>query len=178
MSAPARASGGQHGHDRRGGRPRECLPHRVIRWCGGGDILPQHTSNIVKLAMACPNTLFIGFTRKRDLLPRVNNILPNLDFILSFDSTTPPGVWAGADSRLAYGPRLFEDVPEDDRIQVVFPARVPGGRALSGVPRHRLDCPATWDKSVHCVKCELCYAHLLQWEPRARSPEVFNEPCS
>ena len=63
----------------------ECLPHRVIRWCGGGDILPQHTSNIVKLAMACPNTLFIGFTRKRDLLPRVNNILPNLDFILSFD---------------------------------------------------------------------------------------------
>lgn len=154
----------------------ECLPHRIVRWCGSGDILPQHVDGVLKLAEDCPQTIFIGFTRKHELLPELNNVLPNLDFLCSMDGTTPQKVWDSVDARIAFGPRLRDDdVPDDPRISVVFPARIPGARVMKEVPRHPLDCPAGYDHSIHCITCEMCFAHML---PRTKTSGGGNEPHS
>jgi len=135
----------------------ECHQHPAIRLCGGGDLLPKQALSILKVAEACEETQFWGFSRKPVIVDMLNDQLPNVYMQLSVDYTTPVSLWEDADCDISYGPRMQDDeVPDDARIRVVFPYHF-RGRVINGVPHHHKDCHAVWDHSIHCYQCKRCY---------------------
>jgi len=136
---------------------KECKAYSSVRLCGGGDFLEEHVPNVLRLAEECPDTLLWGFSRKPNIVLGLNNKLPNLYMQLTVDYTTPLSIWSDIDCDIAYGPRMqWDDVPEDERIRVVFPYHF-SGKVVKGVPHHPKDCQAVWDHSLHCVDCRRCY---------------------
>ena len=121
----------------------ECRRLQDVRLNGSGDMTLDHVPGLLRLTEACPDTVFWGFTRKREIAEALNGKQQNLSLILSFDATSPDTDIAGYDGPLAFGPNRSEDqVPHDPRIIVVFPEHH-SGRTMKGVPAHLKDCPAT-----------------------------------
>jgi len=50
----------------------ECRMLRSVRLNGSGDMTDEHVDSVLRLAQACPGTLFWGFTRKREIAEAVN----------------------------------------------------------------------------------------------------------
>lgn len=129
---------------------------RSIRLCGAGDLLPGHIPNLLRLAEEAPQTEFWGMTRKTDIAGQVNGRLQNLRLLVSVDSSSPESVW-NYQGKMCWGPRLPEDqVPEDDRILVVFP-RHHGGKVIKAVPEHPKDCQAVYHRIEGCIECGRCW---------------------
>lgn len=134
----------------------ECSAHTSVRISGSGDLLPCHVPNLINLAKTCHNTQFWGMTRKPEIAEAINNKLPNLRMLLTVDASSPKSVWS-YQGAMCYGPRRPENqVPEDDRIKVVFP-RHHGGRVIKGVPRHPKDCLSVWHELSGCHACGRCW---------------------
>lgn len=135
----------------------ECRSHTTVRLNGSGDFLPEHVTNIVSLAQACPNTVFYGMTRKPEIAKILNNALENLKILLSIDIETPKGIWKDYPGKMTFGPRRFFDkVPKDSRIVVVFPYHF-GGKVIKHVPVHKKDCPAVRHTKSGCLDCGRCW---------------------
>jgi len=141
----------------------ECRRLQDVRLNGSGDMTMAHVPGILKLAAACPKTLFWGFTRSREVAEAVNSQRDNLSLIVSFDATSPAGQLDGYKGPLAFGPRKPRDkVPEDSRIIVVFPEHH-HGRTVPNVPLHPKDCPATrgMERKNACERCQHCWRPFL-----------------
>jgi hypothetical protein len=137
----------------------ECRMLQGVRLCGSGDMTTEHTPAILKLAEACPDTTFWGFTRRREVAEAINGRCSNLSLILTFDITSPKGRLRGYDGPLAFGPRGPSDgVPDDPRIVVIFPEHH-AGRTIADIPEHPKDCPATRGMDRHhvCQRCGRCW---------------------
>lgn len=125
---------------------------------GSGDLCGEHVPAILKLAESCPQTVFWGFTRSREIAEQINHRHDNLSLILSIDATSAEQELSGFAGPLAFGPRGPQDaVPYDPRIIVVFPVHR-AGRTDPDVPVHPRDCPATRGPRHHaCLRCQRCY---------------------
>jgi hypothetical protein len=137
----------------------ECRMLQGVRLCGSGDMTLDHVPAVVKLAEACPDTTFWGFTRRREVAEGVNGRYSNLSLIVTFDATSPDRELVGYKGSLAFGPRRPSDeVPDDPRIIVVFPEHH-NGRTIPGVAAHPKDCPATRGMNRHhaCQRCRRCW---------------------
>lgn len=136
----------------------ECKPLRAVRLNGSGDLIPEHVQTILSLAEACPETQFWGMTRKPEIAETLNQV-HNLHLMVSVDASSPESVW-NHQGALCYGPRHADDqVPEDDRIKVVFPKHVTG-RVLKAIKKHPKDCMGTWHEIDGCMDCGRCW----QWK--------------
>ena len=134
----------------------ECQKRTAVRISGVGDLLIEHVNNIINLAKACPNTMFWGMTRKINIANAINHKLPNLKLLLSVDASSPSSVWNYPD-KICFGPRRANDsVPDDPRIQTVFPRHF-AGRIVGPVPYHRKDCPAVRHTVSGCLECGHCW---------------------
>jgi len=137
----------------------ECRMLQGVRLCGSGDMTLDHVPAVLKLAEACPDTTFWGFTRRREVAEAVNGRQANLTLIVTFDATSPEGGLQGYEGPLAFGPRTPRDkVPDDKRIMVVFPEHH-AGHTIPNVPAHPKDCPATrgMDRRHACQRCRRCW---------------------
>ncbi len=137
----------------------ECRRFIDVRLNGSGDLLPVHVPAVLRLAGSCPETVFWGFTRNREVSQEVNGRLPNLSLILTFDATSKDRDLSGYEGPLAFGPRRpGDEVPEDPRLVVVFPEHHVG-HTLPGIPLHSLDCPATRGAKRRnaCQRCRRCW---------------------
>ena len=133
----------------------ECLSRTAVRLSGSGDLNLEHVKSVIKLAKACPDTMFWGMTRKVSIAKKLNNKLPNLKLLLSIDRDSPKASlkYTGA---MCWGPRMSDDiVPNDDRIVTVFPYHV-HGNVKGNVPHHEKDCPAVWNHKG-CMVCKKCW---------------------
>ena len=70
-----------------------------------GVLLLVHVPAVIKLAEACPDTTFWGFTRRREVAEATNGKHANLSLIVTFDATSPDGELQGYEGPLAFGPR-------------------------------------------------------------------------
>lgn len=122
----------------------ECKKEPDVRLLGIGDFHIAHLHQVVQLAKACPETVFWGFTRKRSIAEALNHELQNLSIVLSWDCTHHAHSHvAGYEGPLAYGPiQAGEEVPNDERIIVVFPEHHQSHPDRKIQP-HEKDCPAT-----------------------------------
>lgn len=128
----------------------------AIRISGTGDLSLEHVPNIIRLAKACPQTQFWGMTRKLEIAKALNNQVPNLNILVSVDSSSPKSVW-NYPGKLCFGPRLKTDtIPEDSRIVTVFPYHS-SGKVVLGVPRHQKDCRAVHHEIAGCLSCGRCW---------------------
>jgi hypothetical protein len=60
-----------------------------IRISASGDLIPAWVPHIIKLAQACPNSMFWGMTKKAGVAYSINKeMLPNLALLVSLDSST------------------------------------------------------------------------------------------
>jgi hypothetical protein len=136
----------------------ECKIHPAVRLSGTGDILKEHIPNILKLARACPSTIFWGMTRKLEIAIALNNKLPNLKLMVSVDSSSPESVW-NYQGTLCWGPRLATDiVPADPRIRTVFPYHSSGKIVQAkSMPKDKRDCPAIRHTLNGCMECGHCW---------------------
>jgi hypothetical protein len=137
----------------------ECRMLQGVRLCGSGDMTLDHVPAVLKLAEACPETIFWGFTRRREVAEAINGRYVNLSVIVTFDATSPEGELRGYAGPLAFGPRMPRDiVPDDPRIVVVFPEHH-AGRTIANVPEHPKDCPATrgMNRRHACQRCRRCW---------------------
>lgn len=135
----------------------ECRPLRAIRLNGCGDLNPEHVPGLIHLAKICSETQFWGMTRKTGIARRINGARPNLRILVSVDVSSPDSVW-NYDGALCFGPRHPEDeVPDDDRIIIVFP-RHHGGRVVKGMPHHPKDCQGVWHTIPGCIICGRCWS--------------------
>jgi hypothetical protein len=137
----------------------ECRRLQDVRLNGSGDMTLHHATAVLRLATACPGTIFWGFTRSRRVAETINRQQENLSLVISFDATSRVGELDGYDGPLAFGPRRPRDpVPEDDRIIVVFPEHHVG-HTIHGVPPHPRDCPATRgaERRDACQRCRRCW---------------------
>jgi hypothetical protein len=133
----------------------ECLSRTAIRISGSGDLNQEHVKNVIKLAKACPDTMFWGMTRKVDIARKINNKLPNLKLLLSVDRDSPKATWKYKEA-MCWGPRMIGDkVPNDERIITVFPYHF-SGKVIKNMPHHKKDCPAVWDHRG-CMVCGKCW---------------------
>lgn len=134
----------------------ECMSQHAIRLSGSGDLLMKHVPQILRLAKACPQTKFWGMTRKLEIAEALNNKLPNLQLLVTVDSSSPKKTWTYP-GKLCFGPhRPNETVPSDDRIVTVFPRHF-AGHVIKGVQEHPKDCPAVWHKVSGCIECQKCW---------------------
>lgn len=137
----------------------ECKAKQTVRLSGTGDLLPCHTANIIRLAKACPQTVFWGMTRKLDIAKKLNGKLPNLKLMVSVDASSPQKIW-DYNGVLCYGPKLKDDkVPKDKRIITVFPYHS-HGRVVKGVTKNPKDCKAVHHLISGCSVCGRCW----DWE--------------
>ncbi len=140
----------------------ECRMLQGVRLCGSGDMTLEHVPAILKLADACSDTTFWGFTRRREVAEEINGQHVNLSVIVSFDTTSRKKELRGYKGPLAFGPRAARDkVPDDQRIMVVFPEHH-AGHTIPNVPPHPKDCPATrgMDRRHACQRCRRCWRPL------------------
>ncbi len=101
----------------------ECRMLQGVRLCGSGDMTLDHVPAVLRLAEACPDTTFWGFTRRREVAEAVNGQQADLSLIVTFDATSPDRELQGYEGPLAFGPSTPRDkVPDDQRIIVVFPS--------------------------------------------------------
>jgi len=134
----------------------ECRQLTAVRLSGVGDLLPSHIPNILKLADACPHTMFWGMTRKLTIAYALQGI-KNIRLMVSVDATSPVSTWT-YNGKLCYGPRLAQDtVPDDSRILTVFPRHFTG-RVIKGIGRHPKDCLAVWHDISGCSACGRCWS--------------------
>ncbi len=141
----------------------ECKQQDNVRLNGIGDFVTEHIVQLYRLAWACPDTIFWGFTRKQEIARMVNGTsYDNLSIILSWDASHRAGHVKGYKGPLAYGPVKPEDkIPDDPRIIVVFPEH--HGRGPTGnVEPHKKDCPAVRTtnpdlKYDACGRCRRCF---------------------
>jgi len=137
----------------------ECRMLQGVRLCGSGDMTLDHVPAVIRLAEACPDTTFWGFTRRREVAEAINGGHVNLSVIVTFDATSPEGELRGYEGPAAFGPRTSRDiVPDDQRIMVVFPEHH-AGRTIANVPEHPKDCPATrgMNRRHACQRCRRCW---------------------
>jgi len=135
----------------------ECWNFQTVRLNGCGDFLAGHLTNILTLARECTHTMFYGMTRKPEIANVLNNQLPNLKLLLSVDATTPKKVSENYPGKICFGPRrAIDTVPNDKRIITVFPYHC-HGKVITGIPKHKKDCPAVWHKVSGCMKCKRCW---------------------
>ena len=140
----------------------EAKAHTAVRLSGSGDLNPQHLPNIIRLARACPQTMFWGMTRKPEIATALMKPrLPNLKMMVTVDSSSPESTWSYP-GRLCFGPRRASDpVPRDARIVTVFPRHCTG-RICGDVPKHKLDCPSVRHTITGgCLNCGRCW----NWKP-------------
>ena len=138
---------------------QECRGRTAVRLSGTGDFQTQHVPNILKLAAACPTTMFWGMTRKIEIAEALNSHLPNLKIMVSVDSSSPESVW-NYQGTLCWGPRYATDVvPADPRIHTIFPYHYTGkvvqAKAMPHDPR---DCKAVWHEIDGCLSCGRCWS--------------------
>ena len=128
-----------------------------VRLNGSGDLLPGHCPQIISLALACPQTIFWGMTRKPEIATIINSAnLPNLRLLLTVDASSPKSVWLYK-GKMCFGPRHAEDViPDTDQILTVFPYHH-SGKITKGISEHSKDCPAVRHKVTGCVECRRCW---------------------
>ena len=135
---------------------KECKSRTAVRLSGTGDLLQTHTKNLIRLAKACPDTMFWGMTRKLDIAKAINNKLPNLKLMVSVDSSSPTSVW-NYKGTLCFGPRLKDDkVPNNSKIKTVFPYHF-AGKVIKGMPEHKKDCQAVYHRIDGCMSCKKCW---------------------
>jgi hypothetical protein len=137
----------------------ECRRLQDVRLNGSGDLTPGHVPAVLRLAEACPETTFWGFSRCRLVAEAANSKLNNLSLILTFDATSPDREMADCECPLAFGPRRPRDnVRDDRRIIVVFPEHH-AGHTIPNVPLHPKDCPATrgFERRNACLRCQRCW---------------------
>lgn len=142
---------------------KECQKKDDVRLLGIGDFVKEHLPLVIHLACKCPDTIFWGFTRKRENAERLNGIHPNLSIVLSWDPTHPGNYAKGYEGPMSYGPiQPGEGVPKDPRIIVVFPEHHQShpDRKIEKNPK---DCPATRIpafreglKTQACQRCGRC----------------------
>ena len=133
----------------------ECRRWTAVRLSGSGDLLPDHVPAILKLAKACPKTIFWGMTRKVAVAKALNKKLPNLKLLVSIDATSPQTTlkYKGP---VCFGPRLPGDVvPDLPNLITVFPYHQ--GGQVRGVSRHPKDCKAVWHENTGCIDCNKCW---------------------
>lgn len=138
---------------------RECQGRTAVRLSGTGDLLLEHVPNIIRLAIACPATMFWGMTRKVEIANALNGKLPNLKIMVSVDSSTPKETWK-YQGTLCWGPRLKDDrVPlKDKRIRTIFPYHFAGKIVKShNIPNDKRDCPAVRHTKDGCLSCGRCW---------------------
>lgn len=137
---------------------KECSKQPSVRLNGSGDLLDEHALNIVRLAKACPSTIFWGMTRRLTIAKTLNKTrLPNLRILVTVDDSSPQTLW-NYEGKLCYGPRRAEDkVPADSRILTVFPRHF-AGAIVNNVPPHKKDCPAVRHLIDGCINCKRCYS--------------------
>jgi len=135
----------------------EARAHTAVRLSGSGDLNSEHLPNIIRLARACPKTMFWGMTRKPEIATALmKSRTPNLRMMVTVDASSPAHTWAYP-GKLCYGPRRATDsVPKDSRIVTVFPRHCTG-RICGKVPSHKLDCPAVRHKVSGCLSCGRCW---------------------
>ena len=135
----------------------ECKARTAVRLSGTGDLLEEHTKNIIRLAKACPDTMFWGMTRKLNIAKKLKGY-KNIKVMVSVDSSSPKKTWdyKGA---LCYGPRLNTDtVPKDKRIITIFPYHFAGKVVdKTNSPLDSRDCPAIRHTVSGCLNCNRCW---------------------
>lgn len=135
----------------------ESRQYQAVRLNGSGDMLLSHIKNILKLAKACPKTMFYGMTRKPEIATAINNQLDNLKLLLTIDATTPLSVWKNYPRKMVFGPRrAIDKVPTNKQIIVVFPYHC-HGKVIQGIPAHKKDCLAIYHKVSGCMVCQRCW---------------------
>ncbi len=124
---------------------RECRLVPFIRLNGIGDLNEAHIANVIILA------------RKREIAEALNGKLKNLSIVLSWDVTHSTAHVEGYEGPLAFGPiQAGDEVPDDDRIIVVFPEHHQHGPADDITP-HQKDCPLqTRNHEAKAGACEAC----------------------
>lgn len=137
---------------------RECSGRTAVRLSGTGDLSLEHCKNIIKLAKACPNTMFWGMTRKLEIAKALNGKRPNLKVMVSVDASSPASVWK-YQGTLCWGPRFKDDtVPADPRIKTIFPYHFAGKIVqVKSMPRDFRDCKAVWHENAGCLSCGQCW---------------------
>jgi hypothetical protein len=138
---------------------QECRDHTAVRLSGTGDLQTQHVPNILKLARACPATMFWGMTRKLEIAKALNGHYPNLKIMVSVDSSSPEAVW-NYQGTLCWGPRLATDkVPKAyKRIRTIFPYHRSGKIVqVKSMPQDKRDCPAVRHTKNGCLDCGRCW---------------------
>ena len=135
---------------------KECRRKHAVRISGAGDLLMEHVPNMLKLAEALPEIPFYGMTRKLEIARALNKKVPNLRILVSLDSSSPLET-ESYEGKMCFGPRLeTDDVPNDDRIIVVFPFHN-RGKIAKTMPLHAKDCPAVYHKVANCLECTRCW---------------------
>ena len=137
----------------------ECRSHTAVRISGTGDLSLEHVPNILKLATACPQTMFWGMTRKLEIATALNGQRPNLKLMVSVDSSSPTSVWKYKGT-LCWGPRFASDVvPDLKQIRTIFPYHFVGRVVQEKkMPRDLRDCPAIWHRVKGCLECKRCWS--------------------
>lgn len=142
---------------------KECRKEKDVRLLGIGDFIPEHILNVLLIAQKCPDTIFWGFTRKRENAETLNKVYDNLSIVLSWDVTHAPSHVDGYKGPLSYGPiQASEEVPDDPRIIVVFPEHHQS-HPDPKIEKHQKDYPATRIppfreglKTQACQRCGRC----------------------
>ena len=135
----------------------ECSLYAYVRLNGSGDLKMSQVKSVIKLARACPNTIFWGMTRKIDIAKAINGKRKNLSLLVTVDATSPKSTWEYKGA-MCYGPRMPGDrVPRDSRIVTVFPYHK-SGKIVNGAEHHPKDCLAVWHENDGCPTCGKCWS--------------------
>jgi hypothetical protein len=137
---------------------QECRGRTAVRLSGTGDLQTEHVPNILRLATACPTTMFWGMTRKIEIAKALNGHYPNLKVMVSVDSSSPESVWK-YQGTLCWGPRLKDDqVPKLKKIKTIFPYHSHGKIVgIKTMPQDSKDCPAVRHVVKGCLDCRRCW---------------------